>query len=229
MIVEPVLGEGGYYAAPPAFLRGLRDICDKHGIVLIADEIQSGFARTGRMFAIEHAGVEPDLITMAKSLAGGFPLAAVTGRQEIMDAPEPGGLGGTYAASPLATAAALAVLDVIEEEGLTGRADAIGEILRDGLEALSGELECVGDIRGLGAMLACELVTDKSTREPDPELTAAVMREAAQRGLVLVTCGMYGNVIRIMVPLTASDAIVREGLDILVECLRDLSARRAVA
>mgnify|MGYP001554150618 CR=1 FL=1 len=229
MIVEPVLGEGGYYVAPAAFLRGLRGICDKHGIVLIADEIQSGFARTGRMFAIEHAGVEPDLITMAKSLAGGFPLAAVTGRQEIMDAPEPGGLGGTYAASPLATEAALAVLDVIEEEGLTGRADAIGKILRDGLEALSGELECVGDIRGLGAMLACEMVKDKSTREPDPELTAAVMREAAQRGLVLVTCGMYGNVIRIMVPLTASDAIVREGLDILGGCLRDLSARRAVA
>ncbi|MGW8369249.1 MAG: 4-aminobutyrate--2-oxoglutarate transaminase, partial [Gammaproteobacteria bacterium] len=211
MIVEPVLGEGGYYVAPPEFLRGLRDICDRHGIVLIADEIQSGFARTGQMFAIQHAGVEPDLITMAKSLAGGFPLAAVTGRREIMDAPEPGGLGGTYAASPLATEAALAVLDVIEKERLVDRANAIGGVLSGGLMRLGEQLQCIGDVRGLGAILGCELVRDKASREPDAELAGAVMRESAQRGLVLLTCGMYGNVLRIMVPLTASDEIVREG------------------
>lgn len=229
MIVEPVLGEGGYYVAPPEFLRGLRDICDRHGIVLIADEIQSGFARTGQMFAIQHAGVEPDLITMAKSLAGGFPLAAVTGRREIMDAPEPGGLGGTYAASPLATEAALAVLDVIEKERLVDRANAIGGILSGGLMRLGEQLQCIGDVRGLGAMLGCELVRDKASREPDAELAGAVMRESAQRGLVLLTCGMYGNVLRIMVPLTASDEIVREGLEILSGCLRDLGGQRAVA
>ncbi len=229
MIVEPVLGEGGYYVAPPEFLRGLREICDRHGIVLIADEIQSGFARTGQMFAIQHAGVEPDLITMAKSLAGGFPLAAVTGRREIMDAPEPGGLGGTYAASPLATEAALAVLDVIEKERLVDRANAIGGILSGGLMRLGEQLQCIGDVRGLGAMLGCELVRDKASREPDAELAGAVMRESAQRGLVLLTCGMYGNVLRIMVPLTASDEIVREGLEILSGCLRDLGGQRAVA
>ncbi len=229
MIIEPVLGEGGYYVAPPEFLRGLREICDRHGIVLIADEIQSGFARTGRMFAIEHAGVEPDLITMAKSLAGGFPLAAVTGRREIMDAPEPGGLGGTYAASPLATEAALAVLDVIDKERLADRANAIGEILSGGLMRLAEELQCIGDVRGLGAMLGCELVRDKTSREPDADLAGAVMRESAQRGLVVLTCGMYGNVLRIMVPLTASDEIVHEGLEILSGCLRDLGGQRAVA
>ncbi len=229
IVVEPVLGEGGYYVSPPEFLQGLREICDRHGIVLIADEIQSGFARTGRMFAIEHAGVEPDLVTMAKSLAGGFPLAAVTGRQAIMDAPPAGGLGGTYAAPPLATEAALAVLAAIDEEALCERSVRIGKILRDGLARAADELPCIGDVRGLGAMTACELVKDRSSREPDAELAAAVMREAAERGLLLLTCGIYGNVLRIMVPLTASDDIVREGIDILGSCLRDLSGSREVA
>jgi len=225
LIVEPVLGEGGYYIAPPEFLEALRLICDQHGIVFIVDEIQTGFARTGKMFAIEHAGVEPDLMTMAKSLGGGFPLSAITGKAEIMEAPNPGGLGGTYAGSPLACAAALAVIAVIEKEGLAQRAQEIGELIAGRLEALAkrDRLTCIGDTRHLGAMVAMELVKDRESRAPDPELTRAVVQTAASKGLIILSCGIRGNVIRFLAPLTASNELVGEGLDILEETLLELS------
>ena len=224
IIVEPVMGEGGFYIAPVEFLQALRRICDQHGIVLVIDEIQTGFARTGRMFASEHAGIEPDLMTMAKSLAGGFPLAAVVGKAEIMDAPGPGGLGGTYAGSPIACAAALAVLDVIEEEQLCVRAAALGELITGSLRELAREIPAIGEVRGLGAMGAMELVANGDPHQPDPDLTKALTKRAAEKGLVLLSCGLYGNVIRFLVPLTASDAIVREGLAIVAESLRELTA-----
>ena len=223
IVIEPVMGEGGFYAAPPEFLRALRKLCDEHGIVLVIDEIQTGFARTGKLFAIEHAGVEPDLMTMAKSLAGGFPLAAVVGKAAIMDSPGPGGLGGTYAGSPIACAAAFAVLDVIEEEQLCQRAVVIGDTMVTRLRELARELPCIGDVRGLGAMVAIELVRNRDPHSPDPDLTKALTKRAAEKGLVLLSCGLYGNVIRFLVPLTASDAIVREGLDIVAESLRELT------
>jgi 4-aminobutyrate aminotransferase/(S)-3-amino-2-methylpropionate transaminase len=226
IIIEPVQGEGGFYAAPPAFLRALRDICDRHGIVLIADEIQSGFARTGRMFAIEHAGVAPDLITVAKSLAGGVPLSGVIGRAEIMDAPPAGGLGGTYAGSPLGCAAGLAVLDVIESEDLCARAERQGAVLRARLEDLRSRWSCIGDVRGLGAMVAMELVRDRRADAPDAELTRALVQAAGRRGLVLLSCGVYGNVIRFLAPLTLPDAQLAEGLAILEAALEDVAGAR---
>lgn len=227
MIVEPVLGEGGFYIAPPEFLRELRRLCDEHEIVLVVDEVQSGFARTGRMFAVEYAGIEPDIVTMAKSLAGGFPLSAVTGKAEIMEAPGPGGLGGTYAGSPLACAAALAVIDVIEEEGLADCALRIGDRIASRLEAMAADerFSCIGDVRHLGAMVAMELVTDRETHAPDPELTRAVVQGAAGKGLVILSCGTRGNVIRFLAPLTASDELIDEGLEILQQTLADLRAR----
>jgi 4-aminobutyrate aminotransferase/(S)-3-amino-2-methylpropionate transaminase len=223
IIVEPVLGEGGFAIAPVEFLRGLRAICDEHGIVLIVDEIQTGFARTGRMFAIEHAGVEPDLMTMAKSLAGGFPLSAVTGRAEIMDAPQPGGLGGTYGGSPIACAAALAAMDVIEDEKLVERAGEIGDRIGRRLRALAQDdrFGCIGDVRQLGAMVAMELVDDRESREPRADLARAVVQTAAARGLVLLSCGTRGNVIRFLPPLTASTEIVDEGLELLEAALSE--------
>lgn len=223
IIVEPVLGEGGFYVAPVDFLRALRRVCDEYGILLIIDEIQTGFARTGRLFAIEHAGVEPDMMTLAKSLAGGYPLSAVTGKAAIMDAPEPGGLGGTYAGSPIACAAGLAVLDVIERDNLTARAAAIGEHLMSRLQALAQRHACIGDVRGLGAMVAFELVRNADPRQPDAELTKALTAAVAQQGLVLLSCGIYSNVIRILVPLTASDALIDEGLGIIEHSLDKLS------
>ncbi len=224
MIVEPVLGEGGFYIAPPEFLQRLRRICDDHGIVFIVDEIQTGFARTGKMFAVEHSGVEPDIITMAKSLAGGFPLSAVTGKEEIMDAPNPGGLGGTYAGSPLACAAALAVIDVIREEGLLERAEKIGELISVRLKKMAGQMDCIGDVRHLGAMAAMELVKDGNTHEPNADLTKTLVQEVAKRGLILLPCGVRGNVIRFLVPLTASDDLITEGLDILETTLMELAS-----
>jgi 4-aminobutyrate aminotransferase / (S)-3-amino-2-methylpropionate transaminase / 5-aminovalerate transaminase len=222
MIIEPVQGEGGFYVAPFEFLRELRGICEEHGILLVVDEIQSGFARTGKFFAIEHSGVEPDLIVTAKSLAGGLPLSAVVGKADAMDIVSPGGLGGTYAGNPLACAAALAVLDVIREEGLLERSRALGERIRARLEALAARLSPIGDVRGLGAMLALELVRDRETREPAPALAAAAVAEARERGLILITCGPYANVIRILVPLTAPDALVDEGLAILESALEQV-------
>ena len=225
LIIEPVQGEGGFYIAPPAFLRELRALCDRHGILLIVDEVQSGFARTGKMFAIEHSGVVPDLMTVAKSLAGGVPLSAVVGRADIMDAPPPGGLGGTYAGSPLGCAAALAVLDVIESEGLCARAERQGAMLRARLEDMRSRWPCIGEVRGLGAMVAMELVRDRRPDSPDAEITKALVQSAGRRGLILLSCGIYGNVIRFLAPLTLPDAQLAEGLAILEAALEDVAAR----
>ena len=224
IIVEPVMGEGGFYIAPPEFLKALRKLCDQHGIVLVIDEIQTGFARTGKLFAVEYAGIEPDLMTMAKSLAGGFPLAAVVGKANIMDAPGPGGLGGTYAGSPIACAAALAVLDVIQNEKLCDRALQIGQLMATTLGDAAKTLPSIGEVRNLGAMVAMELVKNGDPHAPDPDLTKALVKQAASKGLVILSCGLYGNVIRFLVPLTASDEIIREGLGIVVASLRELTA-----
>jgi len=217
IILEPVQGEGGFYIAPFGFLKALREICDQHGILLVLDEVQTGFARTGTVFAHEQAGVEADLVPMAKSLAGGFPLAAVTGKAEIMDAPGPGGLGGTYGGSPIACAAAHAVLDVIEDEGLCARAVTIGQRFTGRLLAMQNDprFGCIGEVRGLGAMVAIELVKDRDPHKPDADLTKALVAKAAENGLILLSCGLYSNVIRFLVPLTASDALIDEGLDVL--------------
>lgn len=230
IIVEPVQGEGGFYAAPTEFLVALREICDAHGIVLIADEVQSGFGRTGRMFAMEHSGVAPDVITVAKSLAGGFPLAGVVGRAEIMDAAGPGGLGGTYAGNPLSCAAALAVIEVIENERLLARAETMGKHLIARIETMKArdDVAGIGEVRGLGAMVAFELVKPGSG-EPDAEATKRLLAIAHSKGLVLLACGFFGNVIRILVPLTASDAIVDEGLDIIEVSLVELAAQAEAA
>jgi len=224
LIIEPVQGEGGFYVAPPEFLRSLRALCDSHGIVLVADEIQSGFARTGRMFACEYSGIEPDLMTVAKSIAGGLPLSAVVGKAPIMDAPPPGGLGGTFAGSPLACAGALAVLDVIAEEHLLERSLALGTQLTTRLKALQAKCPAIGEVRGLGSMVAIELVRNRRADQPDAELTRALVQRAAARGLVILSCGVYGNVIRLLAPLTISDALLAEGLDLLEASLADVIA-----
>jgi 4-aminobutyrate aminotransferase/(S)-3-amino-2-methylpropionate transaminase len=230
IIIEPVLGEGGFYIAPPSFLQKLRQFCDNHGIVLIADEIQTGFARTGRMFAIEHAGVEPDLMTIAKSVAGGVPISAVIGKAAIMDAPPPGGLGGTFAGSPLGCAAGLATLDVIRDENLVERARAIGERMVSRLKAMQTRLPCIGEVRGLGAMVAIELVKNRDANAPDAELTKALTQAAGRKGLVLLSCGVRGNVIRFLAPLTIPEALLDEGLQIVEDCLKELTAgQRPVA
>jgi 4-aminobutyrate aminotransferase len=219
IIIEPVQGEGGFYAAPPEFLRALRALCDQHGILLIADEIQTGFARTGKMFAMEHSGVVPDLMTIAKSLAGGMPLSAVVGRATVMDAPAPGGLGGTYAGNPLAIAAAHAVLGIIEEEQLCQRAAILGEKLQARLRSLRTAVPQIADVRGLGAMVAVEF-NQPGTDVPDMDFTKRVQTLALQRGLILLTCGVYGNVVRFLFPLTIGDALLDEGLDILESAMR---------
>lgn len=219
IILEPVQGEGGFYQAPADFMRALRGICDQHGILLIADEIQTGFARTGKMFAMEHYDVLPDLMTMAKSLAGGMPLSAVCGRAEVMDAPGPGGLGGTYAGNPLATASALAVLEVIEEEKLVERANALGGKLKHRLNELRNVVPQIGEVRGPGSMVAVEFMKPGSG-EPDVDFTKQVQARALEKGLLLLTCGVYQNVIRFLFPLTMSDALMDEALDILESALR---------
>jgi 4-aminobutyrate aminotransferase/(S)-3-amino-2-methylpropionate transaminase len=222
IIIEPVQGEGGFSVAPFEFLRELRALCDRHGIVLIADEIQTGFGRTGRMFAVEHAGVEPDIITIAKSLAGGFPLSGVIGRATIMDSVAPGGLGGTFAGSPVSCAAALAVLDIFRDEHVLARAEKQGELVRARLEAMRAQFPLIGDVRGLGAMLALELVRDRTTKEPAPELASRLAKRASDRGLILLTAGIHSNVIRILAPLTASPELMDEGMTILEQSLSDL-------
>ncbi len=219
IIIEPVQGEGGFYAAPPEFAQALRALCDKHGIVFIADEVQTGAGRTGTWLACEQWGVAPDIITMAKSMAGGFPLSAVIGRADLMDAPGPGGLGGTYAGSPLACAAALAVLEVFEEENLLERSKAIGARLTAGLKDIAKKHVAIQDVRGLGAMVAIELFKDGDHAKPDADLTRRLCMEAARRGLILLSCGVYANVIRVLVPLTASDALIDEGLAVLAASL----------
>ena len=218
-IVEPVQGEGGFYVAPPEFVAGLKELADRHGILLIADEVQTGAGRTGTWFASEQWPVAPDLIATAKSMAGGFPISGVVGRAEVMDAPAPGGLGGTYAGSPLGCAAALAVLRVFESDRLLERANAIGARLTNGLRQLARTTPEICDVRGLGAMVAIELCRNGDVRRPDAELTKRIVGEAARRGLILLSCGTSANVIRILVPLTAADALLDEGMAILAESL----------
>jgi 4-aminobutyrate aminotransferase/(S)-3-amino-2-methylpropionate transaminase len=226
IIIEPVQGEGGFYAAPTEFLVALRKICDEHGIVLIADEIQTGFGRTGKMFNIEYSGVEPDLMTMAKGIAGGFPIAAVVGKSEIMDAPLPGGLGGTYGGSPVACAAALAVLEIIEEENLVQRSNEIGALFNANLTQLQGQYpELILDVRNKGSMIAIELVQNGDAEQPNTALTQAIIANAANYGLVLLACGFYGNVIRFLPALTISDEIVEEGLASFVRLFEDLASK----
>ncbi|UWR13165.1 4-aminobutyrate--2-oxoglutarate transaminase [Sulfitobacter mediterraneus] len=217
MIIEPVQGEGGFNVADFDFLKQLRKIADQLGIVLIADEVQAGMARTGKLFAFEHAGVAADLVTMAKGLAGGFPLSAVTGRAEIVDAAPVGGIGGTYAGNPLAVAAANAMLDVIEDEDLCACADEVGNRIKERLTAIADRqgMEVIGDVRGLGAMVAFELVTDRQSRTPDPALTQAIVAEAEARGLIILPCGTRSNVVRLLPPLTTPIDQVDEALDIL--------------
>jgi len=216
IIVEPIQGEGGFYPVPDGFLAELRHVCDQHGILLIVDEIQTGFGRTGRMFASEYAGIEPDIMTLAKGMAGGYPIAAVVGRRAVMDAPEPGGLGGTYAGSPLGCAAGLAVLEVIENESLCERAIELGRRLEESLRSLQAEYpDRIGDVRGKGAMVAMELVRDGDVDQPDPELTKALSAGAAESGLILISCGVRGNVIRILAPLTIPFDHLEEGIGIL--------------
>jgi 4-aminobutyrate aminotransferase len=222
IVIEPVQGEGGFYIASPEFLQALREICDEHGILLIADEIQTGFARTGKMFATDYASIEPDLMTLAKSMAGGFPISAVTGKADIMDAPGPGGLGGTYGGSPMGCAAGIAVMKVIEDENLCERARDIGALMVSRLEDLAAKNTtqgAIGDIRALGAMVAMEMVKDGDAAKPNPILTKAIVVEAQKRGLILLSCGVRGNVVRFLVPLTASNDLVSEGMDILEQSL----------
>ncbi|MER8724651.1 4-aminobutyrate--2-oxoglutarate transaminase [Mesorhizobium sp. M1027] len=223
IIVEPVQGEGGFYEAPRDFMTALRKICDQHGMLLIADEVQTGFARTGKMFAMDHHEVAADITTMAKSLAGGFPLAAVTGRAEIMDAPNPGGLGGTYGGSPIGVAAAHAVLDVIDEEKLCDRANTLGNRLKQRLQSIRDEAPEIVDIRGPGFMNAVEF-NDVTKGLPSPELANAVRLKALDKGLILLTCGVYGNVIRFLAPITIQDGVMNEALDILESSIREARA-----
>lgn len=224
VIIEPVLGEGGFVPAPPGFLYALRELTARHGILLIADEIQSGFGRTAKLFAIEHSGVIPDLITVAKSMAGGLPLAGVLGRADVMDGPAPGGLGGTFAGNPLACAAALAVLDIFEQEQLLPQAEALGRKLLAHLRALQTRHAQIGDVRGLGAMLAIELVRDPQSKDPAPELADRMVVAAREQGLILLKAGLYGNVIRILVPLNIEPALLDKALTIF-----DAALERAVS
>jgi 4-aminobutyrate aminotransferase/(S)-3-amino-2-methylpropionate transaminase len=219
IVIEPVQGEGGFQVAPLEFMEGVRAICDRHGIVLVVDEVQTGFGRTGKLFAIEHYGVEPDLITLAKSIAGGLPLSAVVGKAEIMDAPGDSAIGGTYVGNPVAQAAALAVLDVIEEEGLCDRATAIGEAMRARMESWQQRWPPIGDVRGLGAMLAIELVVDAGTKEPAAEVATKIVEEAARNGLLLLKSGIYSNCIRVLMPLVLADAELDEALGVWEQAL----------
>lgn len=219
IVMELQLGEGGFVPAPQEFVSVLAGFARDHGILFIADEIQTGFGRTGKLFASEHYGLVPDIIVTAKSLAGGFPLAAVTGRADVMEAPQVGGLGGTYGGNPLACAAALAVLQVMESEVIPGQAVQMGELIRARFCHWAARHPCIGDVRGLGAMIAMELVTDRTSRAPDPTLTRRLLTAALERGLILLSCGTYGNVVRVLAPLTTPEAIVGEGLDVMEQAL----------
>jgi 4-aminobutyrate aminotransferase / (S)-3-amino-2-methylpropionate transaminase / 5-aminovalerate transaminase len=219
IVIEPVQGEGGFIVAPPEFLRGVRALCDRHGIVLVADEVQTGYGRTGRMFAVEHSGVEPDLITVAKSIAAGLPLSGVLGKAEIMDAPGDSAVGGTYVGNPVAQAAALAVLDVFEDEHLVERAEHIGEVMRGRMLEWQERHPQIGDVRGLGAMLALELVEDPETKQPAPALASAVAQQAAERGLLLLKAGTHSNCLRVLCPLVITDAELDEALGAWDEAL----------
>jgi 4-aminobutyrate aminotransferase/(S)-3-amino-2-methylpropionate transaminase len=224
IIFEPVQGEGGFIVPPREFVQGVRAICDREGIVMIVDEVQTGYGRTGRMFAIEHFGVEPDLMPVAKSIAAGLPLSGVIGKAEIMDAPGDSAVGGTYVGNPVAQAAALAVLDVFEDEGLLERAERIGEAVRGRMTAWQERFPEIGDVRGLGAMLALELVRDPGTKEPAPELASRVAEEAARRGLLLLKAGIHGNCLRVLCPLVIADSELDEGLGAWEEALETVLA-----
>ncbi|HHQ2457447.1 4-aminobutyrate--2-oxoglutarate transaminase [Bacillus cereus group sp. MYBK245-2] len=223
IILEPLQGEGGFIVPTTTFIQGVRNICDKYGIIMIADEIQTGFARTGSLFAMDHFGVAPDLMTFSKSIAAGMPLSAVTGRADLMDAPGPGQLGGTFSGSPAACAAALAVLDVIEEENLVNRAVEIGERMMTVFHSWKEKYEIVGDVRGLGAMTAIELVKDKGTKEPASEEVKAIMKETHSKGVITISAGIYSNVLRFLPPLVITDEQLEEGLTILEAAIAKLS------
>ncbi|MBJ2349662.1 MULTISPECIES: 4-aminobutyrate--2-oxoglutarate transaminase [Pseudomonas] len=222
IIIEPVQGEGGFYVAPKEFMKRLRALCDQHGILLIADEVQTGAGRTGTFFAMEQMGVAADLTTFAKSIAGGFPLAGVCGKAEYMDAIAPGGLGGTYAGSPIACAAALAVMEVFEEEHLLDRCKAVGERLVTGLKAIQKKYPVIGEVRALGAMIAVELFENGDSHKPNAAAVAQVVAKARDKGLILLSCGTYGNVLRVLVPLTSPDEQLDKGLAIIEECFSEL-------
>ncbi|MGM7634114.1 4-aminobutyrate--2-oxoglutarate transaminase [Bacillus sp. Hm123] len=217
VIMEPVQGEGGFIPAPQKFIEAVYAICKKHGILFIADEIQTGFGRTGKQFAIEHFGIVPDLMTVSKSMAAGVPISGLIGRKEVMEAASPGELGGTYSGSPLGCAAALAVIDIIEEEKISERGAVLGQLVMDRLNQLAEKYEAIGEIRGLGSMVAVELVKDRTTKEPNKELTNAIITEANNRGLLIISAGAYGNVLRFLMPLVITDEQVAEGLEILEE------------
>ena len=225
IVLEPVQGEGGFYIAPKEFMQALRQLCDKHGILLICDEVQTGFARTGKMFATEYFDIEPDLMTIAKALAGGLPLSGVVGKTEIMDSPEPGGLGGTYGGSPLGCAAAHAVLDVIEEDQLCARSNSIGQRMVERIQAMkvSSDSPAIGDVRGLGAMVAFELVKERGGHIPDADKVKELTAKALEHGMILISCGLFGNTIRLLAPLTITDQHLEEGLDILEKSLREVA------
>ncbi|EOQ04596.1 MULTISPECIES: 4-aminobutyrate--2-oxoglutarate transaminase [Bacillus] len=223
IILEPLQGEGGFIVPSATFIQGVRNLCDKYGIIMIADEIQTGFARTGSLFAMDHFGVAPDLMTFSKSIAAGMPLSAVTGRAELMDAPGPGQLGGTFSGSPVACAAALAVLDVIEEEQLVKRAEVIGSRMMEVFHSWKEKYECIGDVRGLGAMTAIELVKDRNTKEPAAEEVKAIMQETHNKGVITISAGIYGNVLRFLPPLVITDEQLEEGLHILETAIAKLS------
>ncbi|WP_404344851.1 4-aminobutyrate--2-oxoglutarate transaminase [Vreelandella venusta] len=222
IILEPVLGEGGFYPAPTSFLKKIREICDEHGMLMIIDEVQSGFGRTGKMFAIEHSGVEPDMMTMAKSMADGMPISAIVGTDKVMDASGPNSLGGTYTGSPTACAAALAVMEIFEEENILEKSQALGEKLAARFNEWQGKFDCIDHVRNMGAMAAFELVNNKTDRMPNPELAAALCKKAREEGLILLSCGMYGNTIRFLMPVTIEDDVLNEGLDIIESCLESL-------
>tara|TARA_R110002110_G_scaffold55661_5_gene158831 strand:- start:376 stop:1653 length:1278 start_codon:yes stop_codon:yes gene_type:complete len=224
IVIEPVLGEGGFYPAPASFLKKLREICDENGILLIVDEVQSGFGRTGKMFAIEHSGVEPDMITMAKSMADGMPISAIVGTDKHMDASGPNSLGGTYTGSPTACAAALAVFDVFRDEDILGQSQRLGKKLEVCFTKWQEQFTHVDNVRCLGSMAAFELVENKENRKPMPELAAAITKKAKEKGLILLSCGMYGNTLRFLMPVTIEDNILEEGLAILEESMKEAGA-----
>ncbi|MFW6004862.1 MAG: 4-aminobutyrate--2-oxoglutarate transaminase [Desulfonatronovibrionaceae bacterium] len=224
LIVEPVTGEGGFIVPPAEYFSVIREICSRHGIILIADEIQTGFGRTGKMFAMEHYQTEPDLVTAAKSMGGGLPISALIGRSEILDHPQVGGMGGTYGGNPLACAASLAVIEAFEQENILGKAEAMGAAMRQGLDELAGRFACIGQVRGLGPMLAMEMVKDRKSKEPDPELTGTIIAKAREKGLIIMGCGNFGNVIRILAPLTTSADTLDLALGILTAAFEEAGA-----
>lgn len=225
IVIEPVLGEGGFYATPPAFMQALRKICDNNGIIFVVDEVQTGFGRTGKMFGIEHSGVEPDILCVAKAMAGGFPISGICGKAELMNQVGPGGLGGTYGGNPVACAAAHGAIDAILEEGLVERANMVGDRIKARVNALREEIPSlpIGDVRGLGAMIAVEFVKEAGSNTPDPTLVPQIMARAREKGLIMLACGYYGNCLRFLAPLTIPEAHLEEGLDIFEAALREVT------